>query len=135
MKTGRLLFLLFVSIAFLSSCSKLDSDITNPEEQDAYLSVIVGGYFKSDFVKVSLNNSVLVEDTMSTGQVIGAAWSSGLKKIKGGSNTLNAEIKNFNMYTNKVFVLKDTMTAVISYNRTSDGQFRIDIYKGLLLLD
>lgn len=132
MKTVRILLFFFISIVFLSSCHKEDS-VTNPANQDAYLSIIVGGDFQSDLVKVALNNDVLVDDTMLTNYSIAAAWTSGLKKMKAGQKTILAEMGNFNILASQEFTLKDTLTVIVNYDRASK-QLKFNFYKGFLLL-
>ena len=132
MKTVRILLFFFISIVFLSSCHKEDS-VTDPVNQDAYLSIIVGGDFQSDLVKVALNNDVLVDDTMLTNYSIAAAWTSGLKKMKAGQKTILAEMGNFNILASQEFTLKDTLTVIVNYDRASK-QLKFNFYKGFLLL-
>lgn len=96
-----------------------------PGEQDYYISIDVESGFLNDAVKLTLDNSTLLNSMVSTDYTINLAWSSGLINLSGDGHILNFTVPGYTLQEDYTIESSyDTSTVIIELDKDS---YRVNI--------
>jgi hypothetical protein len=113
----RTVTILLLMMTFFVGCKKEDSSTnTSPLSSVFYIDLQMS--FKSDSVRVSVDQSKVFADTVTTSLILGLAKSIS-PSVTIGSHSIKIEILNQRVQADTTINISDTTTLAINYDRTS----------------
>lgn len=126
-----ILFSFFLFLIIQVGCKQSTELISS----DMYVNFEVESSFQNDFVKVTLDDDILLESRITTDYTISLAWSSGLKKLSRDNHVLHFNVVEYGVqkYYN-IDTKNDTSTVLLRFDKNTN-QITIKQIEGILLRD
>ena len=115
MKTTFFLVVL-VTLFSQNGCIKA----VEPTSSDIYVNYEIESVFQNDYVKLTLDDKILLESRVTTNYTINLAWSSGLQKLSRDSHILRFAVVEYGIQNDySIDTANDTSTVLLRFDKSA----------------
>lgn len=126
----KLIIVLTLIILFVLQFSCKNA--TEPTGSDIYVAFNIQAIFNDDSVKLSLDDTTLLDARVNSKNVFGLAWSSGLLRLSRNSHKLNFLVVRYGVQKDySVETINDTSTVILDFSKDTK-EITINQIKGLV---